>query len=114
MFYLEKRNKKYGRSEELIRWDSYGFIQKWFEKRLGRTFYIRLETECVSKADLQRLTIDCLEVLEDAKKAKELFQVDNRRALSFVEEIKRTSRKLRKIIEEDVDWLQEECSVYRY
>ena len=38
MFYLEKRHKRSGRSRQLIKWTTYGFIQMWFEKRLETTF----------------------------------------------------------------------------
>lgn len=114
MFYLEKRHKRSGRARQLIKWTTYGFIQRWFEKRLETTFDSCLIDAPVSKADLQRLVVDCLDVLEDEKRAKELFSIENKYVSSFMEEVNRTSRKLQAIIESEVDWLEEECLVYRY
>lgn len=113
MFYLEKRHKGIGRSRQLIKWTTYGFIQRWFEKRLETTFDSCLNCTLVSKADLQRLVVDCLDVLEDEKKAKELFSIEDKHVLSFMGEVNRTSRKLQAIIESEVNWSEEECLVYR-
>ena len=114
MFYLEKRRKRNGLPRQLIKWTTYGFIQRWFEKRLETTFDTCLVDALVSKADLQRLVVDCLDVLEDEKRAKELFAIENNHVSSFMEEVNRTSRKLQEIIEKEVNWLEEECLVYRY